>query len=220
MSISLGELDSPTLIYTGAEAEIYLERWFGELAIRKHRKAKSYRIPELDRSIRHSRTSHEAIMLREVRKLGVPVPTLLHVDPESSTLIMEYINGVTLKEELNRISRQERRRRFSVLGKHVASMHKARIVHGDMTLSNVISQDGALSIIDFGLGDVSVETEDMGVDLLLLSRSLRSTHYKFHTDLFRSFLNAYVSCIGSKQGRKIIIKMREIERRGRYSERT
>jgi Kae1-associated kinase Bud32 len=216
---SHGEISSPILIYTGAEAEIYLEKWFGELAIRKHRKAKSYRIPELDQSIRHSRTSHEATMLREARKSGVSVPIIFHIDPDSSTLIMEYVEGLTLKEELSTISRLERRKRFSLLGKHVASMHKAGIVHGDMTLSNVISQDGALSIIDFGLGDISREVEDMGVDLLLLSRSLRSTHYKFYAELFKPFLETYISTLGPRQGRKIVAKMREIERRGRYFER-
>ncbi|MGA3296642.1 MAG: KEOPS complex kinase/ATPase Bud32 [Candidatus Bathyarchaeia archaeon] len=219
MLTSHGEPDLPLLIYTGAEAAIYLERWFGELAIRKHRIAKPYRIAELDQSIRQYRTSHEAIMLREVRKLSVPAPTILHVDPDSSTLIMDYVKGITLKEELGNISQSERRSRFSMLGARLASMHKGGIVHGDMTLSNVISRDGRLWMIDFGLGNLSTEVEDMGVDLLLLNRSLRSTHFKLHADLFRVFLKSYVSTIGPKRGLEIVEKMKEVESRGRYFER-
>jgi len=219
MLTSHGEPDLPLLIYTGAEAAIYLERWFGELAIRKHRIPKPYRIAELDQSIRQYRTSHEAIMLREVRKLSVPAPTILHVDPDSSTLIMDYVKGITLKEELGNISQSERRSRFSMLGARLASMHKGGIVHGDMTLSNVISRDGRLWMIDFGLGNLSTEVEDMGVDLLLLNRSLRSTHFKLHADLFRVFLKSYVSTIGPKRGLEIVEKMKEVESRGRYFER-
>jgi len=219
MLTSHGEADLPMLIYTGAEAVIYLERWFGELAIRKHRIPKPYRLSELDQSIRQYRTSHEAMLLREVRKLSVAAPTILHVDPGSSTLIMDYVKGVTLKEELENISQSERRSRFSLLGDRLASMHNGGIVHGDMTLSNVISQDGRLWMIDFGLGNISTEVEDMGVDLLLLNRSLRSTHFKFHADLFRVFLKSYVSTIGSKRGLEIVEKMKEVESRGRYFER-
>jgi Kae1-associated kinase Bud32 len=219
MLTSHGEIKTPRLIYTGAEAEIYLESWFGELAIRKYRIPKPYRLIELDQSIRQWRTSHEAIMLREVRKLGIPVPTILHVDPDSSTLIMDYVTGTTLKDELESISRSDRKLRFSILGKCLAAMHQGGIVHGDMTLSNVISQDGALWMIDFGLGNFSTEIEDKGVDLLLLNRSLRSTHFKFHAELFRIFLNSYTTTIGPKRGPEIVEKMKEIERRGRYFER-
>jgi len=219
MSTSHGEIDSPRLIYTGAEAEIYLQKWFGELAVRKQRIVKPYRVSELDEGIRHLRTSHEATLLREVRKLGVAVPTLYHIDPESSTLIMDYVDGRTLKDELYVLKKTERRARCRALGVLVASMHKGGIVHGDITLSNVISQHGKLFMIDFGLGDFSKEVEDMGVDLLLLNRSIRSTHYRFHVELFKSFIEGYTSVMGTKCSLEIIGKMREVERRGRYSER-
>lgn len=209
----------PKLIYKGAEAEIYLEEWFGKPAIRKHRISKAYRIPELDEAIRRMRTSHEANMMHEVRKLGVPVPTIQHVDLESSTLIMDYVNGPTLKEELYRLSMHGRRERCASLGVLLARMHEGGIVHGDMTISNVLSEGGKLFMIDFGLGDFSKETEDKGVDLLLLNRAMKSTHYAFHTVLFNAFMKGYVSIAGEKQGKEMLHKMREIEKRGRYFER-
>ena len=212
------EAKLPTLIYTGAEAEIYIQEWFGEIVIRKQRVPKSYRAPMLDSNIRHMRTSHEATMLREVRKLGVAVPTVQHIDQESTSLIMDFINGRTLKEELHLISKSERRTRCRALGELLAVMHLGGVVHGDVTLSNVISQNGKLFMIDFGLGNFSREVEAMGVDLLLLNRSIRSTHYMFHTELFRSFVEGYREVRGRKAD-EILEKMREVERRGRYFER-
>ena len=219
MSTFRGESELPTLIYTGAEAEIYLQEWFGELAIRKQRIPKSYRVPILDDNIRHLRTSHEATMLREARKMGVPVPTVQHIDQDSSSLIMDYISGKTLKEELHVVSKSERRARCKALGELLALMHSGGIVHGDITLSNVISQGGRLFIIDFGLGGFSKEVEAMGVDLLLLNRSIRSTHYLLHAELFKSFFEGYSRVVGPSSTAEIVEKMREVERRGRYFER-
>ena len=214
-----GESDLPLLIYTGAEACIYLQEWFGEPAIRKHRLPKAYRVPKLDDAIRHLRTAHEATMLREARKLGVAVPTVLHVDPDSSSLIMDYINGKTLKQELYVLPASARRSRCYELGELLGLMHKGGIVHGDVTLSNVISTNDDLFMIDFGLGNFSKENEDMGVDLLLLNRSIRSTHYLMHSELFKSFMKGYSNVVGAKFSLDIIQKMREVERRGRYFER-
>ena len=217
--MSPGETAQAKLIYKGAEAEIYLQDWHGDLAIRKTRIAKPYRVPELDESIRRTRTAHEASMMHEARKLGAPVPVIQHIDPESTTLIMDYIRGPTLKEELYGLSRSKRRERCSSLGILLGLMHEGGVVHGDMTISNVLSQDGKLFIIDFGLGDFSNEIEDRGVDLLLLNRVMKSTHYAFHTFLFDAFLKGYTKAVGKKRSGETLRKMREIEMRGRYFER-
>jgi Kae1-associated kinase Bud32 len=214
-----GEIIQPKLIYKGAEAEIYLESWHGQLLIRKSRVAKPYRIEELDQAIRSSRTSHEAAMMHEVRKLGVPVPSIQHIDPESSTLVMEYIRGPTLKEELYKLTVEERRARCNGLGQMLGLMHEGGAVHGDLTISNVLSEEGKLFIIDFGLGEFSNETEDKGVDLVLLNRAIKSTHYAFHIPLFKAFLRGYSKVVGEKRSKETLRKMRDIERRGRYVER-
>jgi Kae1-associated kinase Bud32 len=217
--ISLGETVHPKLIYKGAEAEIYLESWHGQPVIRKSRMPKPYRIPELDEAIRRMRTAHEATMMQEVRKLGVPVPTIQHIDIETSTLIMDYVNGSSLKDELNKLPVRTRKSRCNMLGRLLAQMHEGGIFHGDLTISNVLSEDGKLYLIDFGLGDFTHELEDKGVDLLLLNRVLKSTHYRYHVPLFKAFLDGYSSVVGKKQGKETFLKMKEIERRGRYFER-
>jgi Kae1-associated kinase Bud32 len=214
-----GEILQPRLIYKGAEAEIYLENWHGQLVIRKSRVVKPYRIAELDEAIRRSRTSHEAAMMQEVRKLGVPVPIIQHIDPDSWTLIMEYIRGPTLKEELYRLPMRQKQSRCRNLGEILGLMHEGGAVHGDLTISNVLSQDGKLFMIDFGLGDFSDQIEDKGVDLVLLNRAIKSTHYAFHIPLFKAFLKGYSNVVGQTSGKEALRKMREIERRGRYVER-
>jgi Kae1-associated kinase Bud32 len=219
MLTSLGETAQPKLIYKGAEAEIYLEDWQGQSAIRKTRVRKPYLVQELDESIRRTRTAHEANMMHEARKLGIPVPTIQNVNLESTTLIMDYIRGPTLKEELYKLSMPKRRERCDTLGNMLGLMHKGGIFHGDMTISNVLSEEGKLFLIDFGLGDFSDEIEDRGVDLLLLNRAMKSTHYAFHTFLFNAFLKGYARAAGRRKSDETMRKMREIERRGRYFER-
>ena len=207
------------LIYKGAEAEIYLQDWHGELAIRKSRIPKPYRVLELDESIRRTRTAHEANMMQAVRKLGVPVPTIQHIDPEFTTIIMDYVTGPTLKEELYKLSTSKRRERCNSLGSILGLMHEGGIIHGDMTISNVLSEDGNLHMIDFGLGDLSRELEGKGVDLLLLHRAMKSTHYAFHSVLFNAFLKGYGRTVGEKRAKETLLKMREVEKRGRYFDR-
>lgn len=219
MPIFHGEMVLPKLIYKGAEAEIYLENWHGDLAIRKTRLTKPYRIRELDDAIRLARTSHEANMMHEVRKLGVPVPSIRHIDPEASTIIMDFINGPTLKVELLGITMPARRARCQSLGRLVGELHEGGAVHGDLTISNVLSENGKLFLIDFGLSDFSDEIEDRGVDLLLLNRAMKSTHYRFHGALFKAFMSGYSTVVGRQRSSEILQKMREIEQRGRYFER-
>ena len=219
MSTSCGESAQPKLIYRGAEADIYLENWHDELLVRKSRITKSYRTSELDETIRRTRTAHEAIIMQAVRKIGVPVPSMRHIDPESSTLIMEYVKGPTLKDELTNIPMGQRKMRCTLLGTLVGQMHNAGIVHGDLTISNVLTEGVKLFIIDLGLGNFSAEIEDQGVDFLLLNRALRSTHYALHRVLFKAFLKGYSRAAGNQQSKKVQAKMKEIEQRGRYFER-
>jgi len=219
MSKYLGEAQLPRLIYRGAEAEIYLHHWYGGVAVRKNRIPKPYRVAALDSTIRRNRTLHETNLMHEARKVGIPVPVIQHLDPDESSFIMEYVDGPTLKEELYVLPPGLRRRRCAELGRIVAQMHDGGLVHGDLTISNVLSQNGKLFLIDFGLGGFSNELEDRGVDLLLLNRAMKSTHVKFHEEIFGAFLKGYSAVVGKKRKAEIVAKVHEIERRGRYSER-
>ena len=67
----------------------------------------------------------------------------------------------------------------------------ADIIHGDITTSNVMLQDGKLVFIDFGLGRYSPLDEDKAVDLLVLKKSLQSIDYNLALEYFDAVLKGY-----------------------------
>ena len=60
----------------------------------------------------------------------------------------------------------------------VAKLHNHNYIHGDLTTSNFMIEDGTgdLVLLDFGLTTVSSSAEDMGVDLYVLERAFLSLH--------------------------------------------
>ena len=48
---------------------------------------------------------------------------------------------------------------------------------------------------------------------------MKSTHVKFHEEIFDAFLKGYSMVVGRKRKAEVLKKVHEIERRGRYSER-
>lgn len=68
------------LLGVGAEAVVVRCNWRGFDAVAKYRVPKPYRDPRLDKRLRGERTKLEAKLLFEVRRLGVPAPSLLYVD--------------------------------------------------------------------------------------------------------------------------------------------
>jgi len=203
-------------IAKGAEACLYLEDWYGVEVIRKHRIPKSYRIDFLDKALRGERTIHEARLLNAARRAGVHTPVVLDVDPEESTIIMEFIAGERLKELLSKVSPLLRRRYFRQIGEAVAHLHQHRICHGDLTTSNLILHgSGKVYFIDFGLATNTQSLEDFGTDVHLLRRALLSAHYTHWKQCFRAFMSGYQAAYGNGAV-EVFRKVRAIESRGRY----
>ena len=209
------------LVRKGAEASIFLEQWHGRQVVMKTRLPKRYRIDRLDSAIRLARTSHEAHLLHDSKRAGVPTPTVYQVDTATCTIIMEFVNGPRLKEALFRMDQSELRRTCALVGSLIGRLHSGGIVHGDLTTSNMILRDGGkLFFIDFGLSGYSSELEARGVDLLLMSRALKSTHFALHSKAFEAVVDGYRRTIGRDETEFALKKMHEIQMRGRYSERT
>jgi TP53 regulating kinase-like protein len=82
----------------------------------------------------------------------------------------------------------------------------------------ILSPEGKIFFVDFGLGEKNSELEARGVDLHLMKRALQSTHYQFWEECFRNVLSGYSSVLGSEAAEKVYEKIKEIERRGRYVE--
>jgi TP53 regulating kinase-like protein len=134
---------------------------------------------------------------------------------------MEYVDGPRLKEAFLRIDQLDLRRTCALVGSLIGRLHSGGIVHGDLTTSNMILRDGAkLFFIDFGLSGYSSELEARGVDLLLMSRAFKSTHFALHSKAFEAVVDGYRRAVGRDETELVLRKMHEIEMRGRYSERT
>jgi TP53 regulating kinase-like protein len=187
----------------------------------KTRLPKLYRVEPLDTSIRLARTSHEAHLLHDAKRAGVPTPTVYQIDTGTCTIVMEYVEGPRLKEALAGMNQQYIRRICRHIGSLIGWLHSNGIVHGDLTTSNMILRDHVkLFFIDFGLSDYSREVEARGVDLLLMSRAFKSTHFALYSKAFKAVIDGYREVVGRAETRLTVEKMHEIETRGRYSERS
>ena len=205
------------LIKKGAEANLYLENWHGKKVIIKERIPKKYRLPVLDERIRTYRTVHEPQLMHEAKKAGVPTPTIYMVDLAKKSIIMEYVEGKQVKRILNQLSAKERIELCRKIGILIGRLHKNGIIHGDLTTSNMIlTSNGKIYFVDFGLGEFSKELEARGVDLHLMKRALQSTHYLFAEESFNAVLEGYAEAVGEVEAKKVLEKIREIELRGRY----
>ena len=208
------------VIRIGAEAIVSKLRWNGFDLISKHRVPKPYRIPELDRWIRDKRTIHEAKILVELKRAGVPAPAIILLDRSSSTIYMQYIKGIELKKALDELDPVRIEKIAGKLGEIVGKMHLRRIVHGDLTTSNVIlDEKEKIYLIDFGLSSVSDDVEELAVDIHLLDRSLESAHHKIRERFMKHFLLGYSKIVGRDHTLEILRKVKEIRMRGRYVQR-
>lgn len=208
------------IIRKGAEANLFLGSWFDEDVIFKQRSPKNYRIEQLDKRIRTKRTLNEARALIRVKEYGINVPHVYEIDTESSTIIMKYIHGEKLKDVLDRLSFEERKRIFIKIGQYIAILHIKGHIHGDITTSNVIlTKQEQVFLIDFGLHTYSDSIEDKSVDLHLFKRVLISSHGSEQESCFKFFLEGYCSEYGKYNNSEcdsIIKNISIIETRGRY----
>ena len=218
------------ILFRGAEALIILDK--GKII--KRRVKKSYRLNELDERIRKLRTRSEIRLLEKASKL-IPVPKIIKVDKKE--ILMEFIRGKKLSDELESFSEKQQLKIFRQIGENIAKIHDSEIVHGDLTTSNMIfnEKNNKVYFIDFGLGFGSHKIEDKAVDLHLLKQALEAKHFntsKFLKNknsgglqkhkvsegwkkLFDEVLKGYKI---SKDYKKVFERLKKVEKRGRYKE--
>jgi TP53 regulating kinase-like protein len=205
------------LVAKGAEADLYLIEWNRLKALRKVRKAKKYRHPELDYQLRKTRTNHEADIIQRAKKHGVSTPLLYQVDNENGLIVMEYIEGIKIRDLVDQLNDEERKKLFRWIGYYAGILHRSGIIHGDLTTSNIIKSGERIVFIDFGLSEVNYEIEKRGVDLNLMNRMLTSTHFRYKKELLDAFTKGYKESMGDK-AEEALTRMIEVSKRGRYSE--
>ncbi len=201
------------IIFRGAEAIIYKK---GNKVI-KERIKKGYRIRQIDLKIRKERTRREARLLEKSREIGVLTPRVLRIDEKNCKIEMEFIEGVKLKDYLDKAPKEKLAKLGMKIGKIVGKLHSYDIIHGDLTTSNFILSNEKLFLIDFGLGFVSKRIENKGTDLHLLLEALRSTHPKIAREFWEYIIKGYKSVY--KNAKDVIERLKEIEKRGRYVKR-
>lgn len=192
-------------INIGAEARISLDK---ETVV-KERIPKRYRENALDLKIRKQRTKREAKLISDASRAGVMVPKILEVD--DFTIKMEHIEGPRVKDILDA---KNMKTLCLEIGKSVASLHNASIIHGDLTTSNMIQKDDKIYFIDFGLGFISGKAEDKATDMHLLEEAIDSTHYRIASDAMKIVFESYRK--NCKDGKAVLSRLEQIRLRGRY----
>ncbi len=191
------------MLSEGAEAKVFETDIFGNSAVAKCRYAKTYRIAELDEALRKTRTKKEARAMHRASEAGVRTPGILGLG--KFTIYMEKVEGRMLKD----IPGQEAD--YGEIGRMLARMHNANVVHGDFTPANIVVGASGISVIDFGLSDISDSIEDKAIDLFLMKRAVSREQYgRMEKEYARE----------CRQAKLTITRLAEIEKRGRYQIRT
>jgi len=202
------------LMKKGAEADIYQLMWQNSKAILKIRKSKNYRNSILDSKICKQRTIKESQMLSQVKSFGIPTPLVYFVNLKNNSIMMQEISGKPIHDlpesKIIELSKQ--------IGKLVGTLHKNGVMHGDLTTSNFILFQKIVYVIDFGLAQNTIKSEDHAVDLRLIKEILNSAHAKIMQSAWKNFLLGYKSVVGSTSFAKITKLVLDIESRGRYAE--
>jgi TP53 regulating kinase and related kinases len=186
------------LIAQGAEAKIYEQ---GDSII-KHRIKKSYRLTQIDQKLRKQRNRSEARILKRANREGIPVPKVLDEDSKNMKLKLEKIEGQKVRDCLTP-------EMCKIIGKTLLKMHKANIVHGDLTTSNMILRNKEVVLIDFGLAQYTEKVEDKAVDIHLFKECLKSKHFDIWQACWKNFLQTY-------QNQPTLKRLETVERRGKY----
>jgi len=202
------------LVKQGAEAELRTTEFLGRPAIEKYRRAKAYRLDVLDDELRRSRIRHETRLMAEARAAGVAVPILYDINLVENKIIMEFVDGPTAKHVLDK-GGPLAVKVAGAIGEIVGRLHRAGIIHGDLTTSNMIVRDAQIIMIDFSLGGKDDGVEARGVDLHLLKEALGSAHARA-ASYYQAALKGYRKTMG-RAAEDVIAKVKEIESRGRYT---
>ncbi|MBI4152513.1 Kae1-associated serine/threonine protein kinase [Candidatus Woesearchaeota archaeon] len=200
---------TPNKIAQGAEASIYLEN----SSIIKERFVKRYRLPQIDEALRTFRTRREAKILQKLEAMNFPAPHLQEFSDTRMSIAMDFIPGPKVRDIL--LDTQQYAQIAEAIGKNLAKLHDAQIVHGDLTTSNMLlhEQSKELTFIDFGLSAFSDKVEDKAVDLFLLDRALQSTHFQIYPGIFQNVLESYQNT--SAQAAEVLARFEKVKARGR-----
>jgi Kae1-associated kinase Bud32 len=194
-------------ISEGAEAVILQTDFLGNRALIKRRINKEYRVKALDDVIRATRTKKEARILSVLSTCDISVPSLLMVT--KFDIYIQTLKGRRLSTFYD--PKASMKTTFDKVGESLATIHNAGISHGDYTPANILVDKSNVSVIDFGLSEITNSIEDKAMDIILLKRAISNIHYLQFIEVYKN---------KSTESKKILQRVAEIEKRGRYMERS
>ncbi|KAF2851643.1 kinase-like protein [Plenodomus tracheiphilus IPT5] len=154
----------------GAEALVYKTTFLSPTtpAVLKYRPPKPYRHPTLDRRLTKQRLLAEARSLIRVKRGGVNVPGVLGADWEAGWLVLEFIEGGSLRGVLNGWAESRGARAneegggglvgvdkgdeegildlMRRVGREIGKLHDLGVCHGDLTTSNIMVRRRASAV--------------------------------------------------------------------------
>lgn len=166
-------------LHLGAEAEVWAGHWMGRAAVRKQRRPRAWRHPDLDHRLGHRRMMTEARLMVRMHRAGLAIPALFDLDPEAGIMIMERIPGRPLIEVLRdrSVPQSYIETALESTGAAIRNVHRLAITHGDLSTNNVlIDEQGRATLIDFGLAVIDYEVERFGIDLHVIDEILGASH--------------------------------------------
>lgn len=196
-------------IYKGAEANLYREN----NKLIKHRIKKDYRIPEIDKKLRRRRTKREAKLLDTARNIGVNVPRVYETNLNENKILMEFIEGEPLRDIILNSDREKIEEIAKGVGKIIAKLHEADLIHNDLTTSNMLLYNEKIYMIDFGLGVISKRIEDKAMDIVVLKKSLRAMYPERFEIIWNGICGGYQNY---QEYSGVFKRIEAIEKRARY----
>jgi TP53 regulating kinase-like protein len=139
-------------ITQGAEALVYKTTFLTPhtSVVVKYRPPKPYRHPTLDKRLTKQRLLAEARSLVRCKRDGVRVPAVLGADWDAGWLVLEYVEGRTVRKVLDGWAhgagdksdgKKEDTQMVDLMGrvgKEVGKLHALGVCHGDLTTSNLM----------------------------------------------------------------------------------
>ena len=168
----------------------------GRPAVRKIRRHRAWRHPDLEKRLGYRRMLSEARILLRIKDAGLPVPAVWDVDLENGRIVMERMNGRPLIDILRDDSVPDESKHLALenSGAAVRMLHRMAVTHGDLSTNNIlIDESYDAYLIDFGLSAVEYEVERFGIDLHVMDEILGASHPNI-TDGIEIFLSGYLNC--------------------------
>lgn len=119
-------------------------------------------------SVGKKRFTDEAKNMAAIKNLD-GIPTALDYFSENGTayIVMEYIDGETLKNYIARKGRLKEEEAINILRPVLSSLslvHDARLIHRDVSADNILITDGSAKLIDFG-ASVAASAKRQSIEL-------------------------------------------------------